>query len=276
MGNKPISKYNIDFIPEVIIKKYSSKYDKEFTKFETEYNFFQYLDIKDFQQLLYNFTCTEQEKIEKRNKEYNFEVSETMFSVFVSKKIINHFLIYPHIANDEKKINVVKAFLNNVFTILRKNTSQYNKLNGKKTENKTIKKLCLLSYGFVFCKEDHFNKIQFLFYLLSDEDEMLKFSDDLIEFLFFVFLIPSNVLIFSIYSLGKEFEEFAIEDEYFAEIYNACELKDAKFLAKKVVEELFKEKSQLDFDDFYKKIILEDWVFSTHGIRKKLEDNNQD
>lgn len=276
MGNKHISTYNIDSTPEITVKKYSSKYDKEFSKFESEFNFFKFLDIKDFQQLLYNFTCTEQERIEKRNKEYNFEVSETMFSVFVNKKIINHFLINPHIANDEKKINIAKAFLNNVFTILRKSTAQYNKLNGKKTENKTIKKLSLLSYGFVFCKEDHFNKIQFLFYLLSDEEEMLKFSDDLVEFLFFVFLIASNVLIFSIYTLGKEFEEFAIEDEYFAEIYNACELKDAKFLANKVIEGLFKEKNQLDFDDFYKIIILEDWLFTTQGIRKKLEDNNQD
>ena len=59
MGNKSTHlPYPVEEKKEIKLKPYQSKEDKVFKKFETEFNLLKYLEIKDFQQILYNFTST--------------------------------------------------------------------------------------------------------------------------------------------------------------------------------------------------------------------------
>ncbi len=70
MGNKSShSPYPIEQKAELRVNSYNSKNDSLFTKFEKELNYLKLLDIKDFQQILYNFSCTKQEEESSNRKE---------------------------------------------------------------------------------------------------------------------------------------------------------------------------------------------------------------
>ena len=114
----------------------------------------------------------------------------------------------------------------------------------------------------------------FLFNILSDEvGEIIK-SNDLVDFFFYLFVIPSNVLIISIFTLGTEFEDFAIEEDKFKEVYDSYEVKDSKALVDKFINDMFADGEALNQDKFYKVVLANDWIFTPSGIRKQLEDNN--
>ena len=281
MGNKSShSQYPVEQKPEIRVNSYQSKNDSLFTKFEKELNFLRLLEIKDFQQILYNFACTKQEEesSNRREKEFNYEITDTLFSVFVDKKIINHFLVYPQISANDKNINIVKQFYCHVFKFLEKDFKHYNKKISDHTVEITnkgaIRKICLLAFAFLYCKNDYFDKFMFLFNILSDEvGEIIK-SNDLVDFFFYLFVIPSNVLIISIFTLGTEFEDFAIEEDKFKEVYDSYEVKDSKALVDKFINDMFADGEALNQDKFYKVVLANDWIFTPSGIRKQLEDNN--
>lgn len=279
MGNKHTSNYPVELPVELKIKSYSSKADGICKEFENSLNLLQYLDVNEYEQLLYNFACTYQEKNDKGDgNEFDFEVTRNMYSIFVQKKIINHFLVFPNIANEEKLIDVNKQFSNLLFEYLLKDFKFYNKKvvnqSEKAVNDDAIKKSCLLALGFLYCRSTPYIKAQFLFNLYSDENDLLKKVSSLHLFITFLFLIPSNIMLVSIFKLGEEYEKYAIAQEKFQEVYDAYEVKDSIRLIDSLFADLFAEKPELTFDDFLNKLIKNDWIFTPSGIRKKLEETN--
>lgn len=263
------------------INSYSAKTDSYFTKFEKEYNLLKYIEIREFQQLLYNFDCTVQERNDQgsERKEYDFEMTETMWNVFTDKKIIKHFLVYPQICDSDKKINISKQFYNSIFNFLYKNFKHYNKKISKtetKTENKSaVKKLLFLSLVFLYCRhESLYSKVLFLFNLFADENEKISRTHSFETYLFFLLLFPSNILIFTIYTLGQEFEELSLKQEDFQQIYDAFQVADCERLMNSTLDAFFKNKESLSLEEFSLKLKDNDWILTPSGIRKKLEDTN--
>lgn len=279
MGSKHISNYPVELPVELKIKSYSSKADHICKEFESSLNLLQFLDVNEFEQLLYNFACTYQEKNDKGDgNEFDFEVTRNMYSIFVQKKIINHFLVFPNIANDEKLIEINKQFNNLLFEYLLKDFKFYNKKIVNQTErainDEAVKKSCLLALGFLYCRSTPYIKALFLFNLYSDENDLLKKVSSFHLFVTFLFLIPSNIMIVSIFKLGEEYEKFAVSPEKFKEIYDAYEVKDSIRLIDSLFAQLFADKPELTFDEFLNKLLKNDWIFTPSGIRKRLEETN--
>lgn len=266
------------------IVSYQSKHDDIFQKFETYYNLFRYLELKDFQQILYNFNCTSQENSSLgTEKEFNFEIDEVMFNIFIDKKIINHFLINPQIINNEKLVNISKQFYRIIYTNLQKNQSFYIKnissigIKSNDVQNKkAIRKIVLLAFAFLYCKAEINEKLLFVYNLFADENGDVSQTSDLQEFLFFLLIIPSNAFIYTIYNLGQEYAEYAILEDKYSEIYKSFEVKDSKYVLNLFLNDMFSSNQKYDFDEFKKKFIEKSWIFTPNGIRKYLEDNNQD
>jgi hypothetical protein len=261
-------------------KSYSSKFDSIFNKFETEFNILKYLEIREFQQILLNFKSfsSETEANASEKKEFLTEIDDVFFKVFIENKLLNHFLIFNQISNNDKKISIISQFYSNFFSILQKNYSYYNKkISDHKYDSdnkKSIRKICLLAYAFLYTKGETYEKYEYLYHLLCDENGEISKTDDFEDFFFFLFIVPSNVFIYSIYSLGEEYNEFSINQDVFQQIYDSFEVKDSKALAEKFFSVMFLEKQSLSQQEFLNKLVNNDWIFSPAGIRKTLEDNN--
>lgn len=266
-----------------IIKPYSTEYDSIFKYYETDLNLLRYVELLEFQQVLYNFNSAKEEVYDFSkpvvNNEYDFNIGKIMFTVFVDKKIVNHFLVFPNIANDEAILKRSIAFYNLMFDNIYKNYKYYLKKiareEGQKTQNDKIKKLCLLSLAFVYCRaKSNFHKVLFIYNLFANDKKEIANSGDLETFLFFVLLFPSNIYLKTINDLGEEFEELKINEDVFLKSYEAFEVKDSKRLLDIVFDKLFQGNQAVEFNSFVTNIQKIDWIFTPSGIRKALKENN--
>lgn len=264
------------------VQDYSSVHDDIFKYYEKDINLLKYIDIFDFKQLLYNYAATDEERNEGNDNkvlEYHYEISDSMFNMFVEKKIINHFCVFPSICNDDKVKKTAKSFYNLMFHNYYKNYKSYLKkyarISGQKASHDNISKLCLLSLAFVYCRsQNNQQKALFLFNLFANANYEFENSPDLDLFLYFTILTPSNVYLLSINDIGTEFEDLKMKEEKFYEVYDTYEVKDSKRLLDLTIEQLFEGKETLKYNEFMTNIKKLDWLFSTSGIRNVLGKNN--
>jgi hypothetical protein len=266
-----------------ITKPYSTEYDSLFKYYENDLNLLKYLELLEFQQVLYNFNSSKDEVYNFSNpvvnNEYDYNIGKIMFTVFVDKKIVNHFLVFPNIADDEKLLKRSIAFYSLIFDNIYKNYKYYLKKlsrdEGQKAQNDKIKKLCLLSLAFVYCRaKSNFYKVLFIYNLFANDKKEIVNTGDLEIFFFFVLLFPSNIYLKTMNDLGEEFEELKINEDLFLKIYETFEVKDSKRLLDLTFEKIFQGQQSVDFNTFVSNIQKVDWIFSPAGIRKALKDNN--
>ena len=272
----PQQKFN-----ELNVKSYDSSFDDVFTYYETDLNVLRNIELLDFKQLLFNYTATNEEKDEAKNKvslEYDYEISDVMYRMFLEKKIFNHFEVEPILAKNESEAARAKALFSKMFDFYYKNYKFYlKKICREKGEHHhdKIKKLVLLSLGFVFCNtSSNYERALFFFNLFCDENREIKNSIDLETFLFFIILTPSNILLLAISTMTEEYEDLKLDEEKKIKIYSCFEVKDSKRILDITLEKLFKGKESINFNDFLSSVSEIDWIFSTNGIRHILEKNN--
>ena len=112
----------------------------------------------------------------------------------------------------------------------------------------------------------------------NDKDEFCK-SEELNDFLLSDFLTASYCLISARNKIGKNNENIKeIEKKDLVKLVNCAELKDNLNLVKVFNDNFFKDKENFNWTEFKEK--FEDsengfgWIFSSKGIRRKLEENN--
>lgn len=272
-----------------VIKPYSSEYDNIFKYYETKLNLLKYLDVNEFQQLLYNFNCERDDsKVETRENltksEYEFEydhlIGRLMYSVFLDKKIANHFLIFPLLAEDEKTYKQSLAFYHLMFENIYKNYKFYLKKLAREGENQKvyndkIKKICLLSLAFLYCRaKSNYHKVLFIFNLFSNEKLELENTSEFEIFIFFILLYPSNIYLTTINDFGTEFEDLKIKEELFLKVYDTFEVKDSKRLLDSTMGKIFQGNKSIDFQKFSASLSKLDWLLTPSGIRKTLQETN--
>ena len=277
--------YNQHTLRELNTKSYSSKHDNLFKFYEKDLNLLKFIELKDFQQLLYNFASTKEERNEGKSNvsyEYNYEMPKIMFQVFFDRKILHHFLVFEKICDNPVLINKATSFYVKMFDNFYKNYKYYLKKLTRNTEkdkqaNKDqVKKLILLSLAFNYCHCDcSYTKILFIFNMFATENKQIEYSDDLDLFLLFVLLTPSNIYLKTMADLGEEFEDLIIEEGVFIEIYEMFEVKDSKALVDLMLEKLFFSKKMLSEEEFVEAFILNDWILSPSGIRNMLNITNK-
>ena len=264
---------------EINFKSYQSKNDKYFESIEKKYNVLTYIKLIDFMNLLSDFSIEKSTvRSESSRTLFNYDstfLNETLHSEEFQSFLENQILKVVSFENDEELTSIFKDVFINIFKALIDKLSQH--LN--KDIEGAITKRNLIPLGLIFCHSSNIDKIKLFFDIFSNEEKQFISSNELNDFLVCLFLIPSYCILKARKVVGSTHEKIgALNTSEITEIVETCELKDIENLMKLINEKLFNNKSGYEWEEF--KMLFENensglgWIFSSQGIRKKLEENN--
>ena len=194
----------------------------------------------------------------------NSNISDELFEEFVTKRLLSHRMI-------GEKEKLFKRICNDIYKNLK------NKLNDHyNNDNFTITKKDLIGLGLFFCRGTNSYKMKLIFDLFKNEKGELEQNKNFDEFLLSNFLIVGYCLLNAKKNLSR-MNNFIGEDseensDKFFEIYN---LENCKNLLDYFNFNFFNE-MKLTFYEYkanFKDINGFGWIFSSKGIRQKLEEN---
>ena len=268
---------------EISFKDYSSKNDELLSEVETSNNILKYVALYEYINLLDIFTLensTIKTEIPKKNnfsssdEFFQKEISVEEFQSFIENKIFTLDDISELIANNESFASVFKQICVELYRALELKLRQ----NYNNDDPIIIKKKNLIPIGLLFCNCKNIEKIKLFFDLFKNENDEFCKSEELNEFMLSDFLIASYCLISARNKIGKNNETIEeLKKEDLVKLINCAELKDNVNLVQFFNEKFFTKES-FNYIEFKKK--FEDsengfgWIFSSKGIRRKLEENN--
>ena len=266
---------------EIEIKDYSSNNDKNLEVLEERFNFFKFVQLVEYVNLLDQFNAetstvvTDEPmriKFSSKDKFLDENISLEGFQSFIENKIFILEEFYDIMENNAEAISIFKLMCKEIYKALdEKLKNHYN--NNISTD--LIKKRNLLSIGILFCSCENIEKIKLFFDIFYIENEHFTKSEELNDFLLSHFLIASYCLISArnkIYDEKLKIEKLDKQD--LTKLVNVSELKDCEDLVKLFNENFFEKESYKweefkgKFEDFEKGF---GWILSSKGIRRKLE-----
>ena len=270
---------------EIEIKDYSSQNDKNLEILETKNNFFNFVQLVEFVNLLEQFSIETstiitdepmRTKFTSTDEFLNQDISVEEFQSFLENKIFNLEDLSDIMETNQQFAPIFKQMCMEIYKALQLKLGQhYN------DEQYMLKKRNLLAIGMLFCTCENIEKIKLLFDIFKNEkDEKEEFckSNELDNFLLSLFLVGSYCLISARNKISNpELNIAQLEKEDLKQLVSFAELKDCENLVKIFNESFFKQE-QYNWNEFKKK--FEDiengfgWVISSKGIRRKLEQNN--
>ena len=275
---------------EIQIKDYSSEKDKNLEIFKTKLNFFGFVQLVEYVNLLEEFTMETSAVITDEPMRINFNNKDTFldqpmsleeFQSFIENKIFNLEDINEILANNEKNATIFKKICTEVYQALELKLKE-----SYINDSDLINKRNLIAIGILFCNCENIEKIKLIFDIFKKEKEIEKEEekekkyeickdDKLNKFLLTLFLISSYCLITARQNISEPdlgIEKISEED------INMLELKDCQNLVELFNESFFKSESY-NWAQFRKKFEDEDngfgWIISSKGIRRKLEENKK-
>ena len=290
--------------PEIHFKTYKSTFDGHYTKVEGEFNILQYFQLFEYLTILTNLEIHHLNapvvipKIETSTllannadsapglvvpeKAFLAELTKADFQVFLENKVMKNFVVFAQVMKDETNANIFKEFMVELFdALILCYVDLYKKKNPGvkvlKGQIKSLKKLVIISIGLLFCKSSNRSKVNFFFNLFLNENGRFEKSQDLEDFLFFLFIIPSTCSLRVVKKLGDRYEKITkIDDESYLKLLDAFEIKDILRLKDIFIKNFFLGGKTLTKTEFEFKFVNEDfgWIFSTNGIRENLEKSN--
>jgi hypothetical protein len=207
-------------------------------------------------------------------------VSETNYYIFIEKKFIRNQQISEWILNDEKLMSEVKDFHSKLFDIFKKGIKQYYKqFKGEKYTDDTLPVLCFLPFAILFASGRNDTKLDIVFNLFCNNDQLLEESDDLHFFIMATMCLPTSITLFVLKLLADENDEYKrIMDKYdFTNIFDTYQIKDACNAAQEYFKELFSNKKQLTYSEFKSLVSSSEdlqSIFHPGNVRKYLEKHN--
>ena len=273
---------------EIEIKDFDSPNDKNLEILESKFNFFNFVQLVEYVNLLDQFDIQTSTIITDEPMRTNFSskdefLKQTMsideFQSFIENKIFDLEGLLEIIGNkdNQQSISIFKEMCLEIYRALELKLKQH-----KKDSNETdfIKKINILSIGILFCACENIEKIKLLFNIFkNDKDEFCKL-DGLDDFLLTQFLISSYCLISARNKISNtDLKIEKLEKDDLINLVNVSELKDCENLVNKFNETFFEnEKKSYKWEEFKRKFEDLDngfgWVISSKGIRRKLEENN--
>ncbi len=263
---------------EIPIKDYHSENDKHLELIETKYNFFNYVQLVEYVNLLEEFSLETLTVVTDEPMRTNFnyndpflttEISLEEFQSFIQNKIFNLEELYEMKSNNQE---ITKIFLE-LFTGI------YKALEIQLEKNKVpIYKRNLLAIGILFCSCENIEKIKLLFDVFQSAENVFYKSENLDNFLISLFLISSYCIINARKNIvNKELNIEEIPKDDLNELMKICGLENCQNLLNKFNKNFFHKEEGYNWEQFKKK--FEDiengfgWVVSSKGIRRKLEEN---
>ena len=287
--NKRISADSVmSFAPqnerEIQVQKYNSSNDALFQEIEIKYNFFTYLSLVEYINLLEFYsleTATVSIDKTKLKKDYsskdtflNYVMSVDEFQSFMENQLLKNDAIYEISGKNELLVDTTKSVMLEIYKSLELKLNQHY----EEERNDRITKKSLIPFGILFCVSNVVGKVKLIFDLFKNDDETFTKSESLNEYLITSFLICSYCMISArrkITKTNKSLEE--LSKEQLIECLKVCELKDCQNLVN-VFNDTFFNKDSFNWLEFKEKFENKEngfqWILSPRGIRKKLEENN--
>ena len=268
---------------EINFKDYSSPNDAPLSIIESSDNLFRHVALYEYINLLESFTIenstitTELKKNQFSSSDefYQKEISVEEFQSFIENKIFKIDEISTLITNNESTASIFKQICIEIYRALELKLGQHS----NSESNIVVKKKDLIPLGLIFCSCNNIEKIKLLFDLFKNENDEFCKSEELSDFMLSNFLTASYCLISARNKIGKNNESIEeLKREDLIKLVNCAELKDSENLVQ-VFNEQFFNKESFNWTEFKGK--FEDiengygWIFSSKGIRRKLEENNK-
>lgn len=274
--------------PEKVAKQYSSKLDKYNVEFEANYNFFKYIQLCDYLIIVSHIKSGSIEIAPSTTKvrgTFNEELTIGEYLSFIKNKILSNFLIQDFQNDKPDHLQLFEEFMQQMFdsliaarfTLLKeKNKNSEKKI--KKKDVTTIKKIILVAFGLLYCASSFKNKTEIFFNLFMNENSCLGLSDELDDFLFFLFLIPSYLTHRVVRNLSPKFPQLltTMREEDDVNLAEFFEFEDVQRIKGLFYKELFGESNSITKISYEQSFMGDkfDWLFDTRGIRFQLEINN--
>ena len=276
-----------DFCPnekEIKFLDYKSTYGDLLEIIDRTYNFFTYIPLIEFMNLL-EFCTSETSTMEFQGKfRNNFSskdefLSQNMaledFQSFIENKILKTSALNDILEKNNEQISIFKEAFIEIFRSLLLKLGQ----NYPERQFETISKRDLVSIGLLFCDSNNIDKIKVFFDIFKNENEEFVSTPELNEFLMCSFLISSYCMISARKKANNQHPDVSeLKKDELLDMLKISELKDSQNLLQVFNNNFFKTKTNYTWDEF--KTLFEDkstgfgWIFSSNGIRKKLEENN--
>ena len=268
---------------EIPVQKFKSSNDFLFNEIESKYNILAKIRLIDYINLLENYS--QENSTLSLNDIIKIEFSENesllssylmtidRFQSFIENKLLKLSEVYDLIGkNDLMIITFKEVFLENHKSLNLKLQQHYNK-----KDEEMITKLTLVPLGIIFSKSSIVGKIRLIFDLFKNDKNKFVKSESLDKYLICSFLICSYCMLSARKKIYRANNKLAkLDKPVLLKCLDVCELKDSQNLVK-VFNSTFFDKEELNWYDFKQKFSKENsfqWILSSRGIRKKLEENN--
>ena len=271
---------------EIEIKDFDSPNDKNLEILESKFNFFNFVQLVEYVNLLDQFNIQTSTIITDEPMRTNFSskdefLKQTMsieeFQSFIENKIFDLEGLFEIIGNkdNQESISIFKNMCLEIYRALDLKLKQHSKENN---ETDLIKKSNILAIGILFCACENIEKIKLLFNIFKNENEEFCKSNDFDDYLLTQFLISSYCLISARKKISNpKLNIEKLEEDDLINLAKVSELKDCENLVNKFNKTFF-EKESYKWEEFKRKFEDLDngfgWVISSKGIRRKLEENN--
>ena len=267
---------------EISKHKYSSTHDSFFNEIEGKYNILTYIQLIDYINLLEYYsleTATLQFDRPLRTQFSSKDVflSQPMsienFQSFIENKLFKIPEIYEMWGNNEVEFDVFKT----VFLEVHKSLElKLNQNFGEKTDDR-IKKRNLIPLGILYCVSSVVSKIKLIFDIFKNDNGLFVQSNELNEYLLSSFIISSYCIVSARRKVSNSHHQFPeLTKEQLIQMVQVSELKDSQNLVN-VFNKSFFDKEAFTWEEYRKKFEIVNgfqWILSSKGIRKKLEENN--
>ncbi len=195
------------------------------------------------------------------------EINVDEFQSFIENKLYNINEIKDLRGNNEEMMNIFKQIAKNIFEGLQLKLRQ-----NFKDDSFNMTKKNLIPLGVIFCASNVIGKVKLIFDLFKNEENKFTKSDELNLYLLSSFLTCSYCIINARQKYSK------MNNDDLLKCLRVSELKDSQHLVKVFNEKFFDKKEELTWEEFKEKFNKKDegfqWLLSSKGTRKLLEENN--
>jgi hypothetical protein len=268
---------------EISVQKYTSSNDSFFDDIENKYNILTYIQLVEYINLLefYNlenatldFEGEMKTEFSSKDTFLSYVMSVDEFQSFIENKLLKLTEIYELSGKNEQMVAIFKTVFREIYSSLELKLNQHY---GVKTNDRITKKT-LIPLGILFCISNVVGKIKLIFDIFKNDEGVFIKSSEFDDYLLSSFLICSYCMISArrkISATAPNIPEMSKED--LIKCLGVCELKDCQHLIN-VFNDSFFDKDSFTWIEFKEKFENKEkgfqWILSSRGIRKKLEENN--
>ena len=261
---------------EVKFPQYSSISDSHLEILEKDNNLLRYITLVEYINLLSYYTLETANIPFDGPYKITFSYNDEFLSQNFSEELFQSFIENTILKNRElgEEETTFKEICLELFKSLKIKLKEYF------GEDKKVTKRDLISLGALYCKTNSINKIKIFFDIFKNQKEIFVQSNELNEFLLSSFLISSFCLINAKKKLSQvnpTIPEFTLEE--LESLFQYSNLEDCINLVNYFNTNFFNKNVFYRWDQFKQKFEGENgfgWIFSSQGIRQKLQENHID